>query len=93
MNIVDLLNRRDIQQHMLGGVIIAMMLYTIELFDLAWQWRVFIEGSLAVWGWEFLQWYRKEGQPDPWDAIAGQVGLAVVVGAFDICYYLMSKDL
>ena len=43
-------------------------------------WAVAIGGIVFGIFYEFQQWYRKEGQPDVWDAIATAL-LGVVAGA------------
>ena len=69
---------RDKLQHLAMGVGSTIVLAAIHFLPLGWA--VAIGGIVFGVFYEFQQWYRKEGQPDAWDAIATALP-GIVVGA------------
>jgi len=59
---------KDKQQHLLMGAACTAVLWAIHFLPV-WA-AVVIGGVLFAVFYEVQQWYRKEGQPDAWDAIA-----------------------
>ena len=65
----------------------AAVIITVLVIELA---KISLGGALAfmttAFGafYEFQQWYRKEGQPDPWDAAATAAPGWAVWGAIEI---------
>jgi len=67
----------DKKEHLAGGAILAIAFFIImKCPPLA---AVAIDVMLIAFGWEALQWYRKEGTPDIWDALATTAGGVIVV--------------
>jgi len=69
---------RDKLQHLAMGVGSTFVLAAIHFLPLGWA--VAIGGIVFGIFYEFQQWYRKEGQPDVWDAIATALP-GIVAGA------------
>jgi hypothetical protein len=59
---------KDKLQHLAMGVGSTVVLAAIHFLPLGWA--IAIGGIVFGVFYEFQQWYRKEGQPDVWDAIA-----------------------
>jgi hypothetical protein len=69
---------KDKLQHLAMGVGSTIVLAAIHFLPLGWA--VAIGGIVFGIFYEFQQWYRKEGQPDVWDAIATALP-GIVAGA------------
>ena len=69
---------KDKLQHLAMGVGSTIVLAAIHFLPLGWA--VAIGGIVFGVFYEFQQWYRKEGQPDVWDAIATALP-GIVAGA------------
>ena len=69
---------KDKLQHLAMGVGSTVVLGAIHFLPLGWA--VAIGGIVFGIFYEFQQWYRKEGQPDVWDAIATALP-GIVAGA------------
>ena len=69
---------RDKLQHLAMGVGSTIVLAAIHFLSLGVA--VAVGGIAFGVFYEFQQWYRKEGQPDAWDAIATALP-GIVVGA------------
>lgn len=69
---------RDKQQHILMGAACTAVLWAIH-FTPVWL-AVMIGGVVFGVFYEIQQWYRKEGTPDVWDAVA-TAAPGVMVGA------------
>jgi hypothetical protein len=69
---------KDKLQHLAMGVGSTVVLGAIHFLPL--DWAVAIGGIVFGVFYEFQQWYRKEGQPDVWDAIATALP-GIVAGA------------
>lgn len=69
---------KDKQQHLLMGAACTAVLWAIHFAPV---WAAVVIGSV-LFGvfYEVQQWYRKEGVPDVWDAIATALP-GVIVGA------------
>ena len=68
---------KDKLQHLAMGVGTTAVLAAIHYLPVGWA--VAIGGIVFGVFYEYQQWYRKEGQPDVWDAIATALP-GVVVG-------------
>jgi hypothetical protein len=69
---------KDKLQHLAMGVGSTVVLGAIHFLPIGWA--VAIGGIVFGIFYEFQQWYRKEGQPDVWDAIATALP-GIVAGA------------
>jgi hypothetical protein len=69
---------KDKLQHLAMGVGSTVVLGAIHFLPVGWA--VAIGGIMFGIFYEFQQWYRKEGQPDVWDAIATALP-GIVIGA------------
>lgn len=73
---------KDKLQHLAMGVGAAAVLAAIHFLPIGWAVAV---GSIVFGAfYEFQQWYRKEGQPDVWDAIATALPGIVAGVAFEL---------
>ena len=68
---------KDKLQHLAMGFGLTLFLSGIYFLPLGWA--VAIAGIVFGVFYEYQQWYRKEGQPDIWDAVA-TASPGVVVG-------------
>jgi hypothetical protein len=68
---------KDKLQHLAMGVGSTVVLAAIHFLPLGWA--IAIGGIVFGIFYELQQWYRKEGQPDVWDAIATALP-GIVVG-------------
>jgi hypothetical protein len=73
---------RDKLQHLAMGVGSTVVLGAIHFLPIGWAVAI---GSI-VFGifYEFQQWYRKEGQPDVWDAVATALPGIVIGSAWEL---------
>jgi hypothetical protein len=69
---------KDKLQHLAMGVGSTVVLGAIHFLPVGWA--VAIGGIMFGIFYEFQQWYRKEGQPDAWDAVATALP-GIVIGA------------
>ena len=69
---------KDKLQHLAMGVGSTVVLGAIHFLPVGWA--VAIGGIVFGIFYEFQQWYRKEGQPDAWDAVATALP-GIVIGA------------
>jgi len=69
---------KDKLQHLAMGVGSTAVLAAIHFLPIGWA--VAVGGIVFGVFYEFQQWYRKEGQPDVWDAVA--TALPGVVAGF-----------
>jgi hypothetical protein len=69
---------KDKLQHLAMGVGSTVVLGAIHFLPIGWA--VAIGGIVFGIFYEFQQWYRKEGQPDAWDAVATALP-GIVIGA------------
>jgi len=69
---------KDKIQHLAMGVGSTVVLGAIHFLPIGWA--VAIGGIVFGIFYEFQQWYRKEGQPDAWDAVATALP-GIVIGA------------
>jgi hypothetical protein len=69
---------RDKLQHLAMGFGSTVVLGAIHFLPIGWA--VAIGGIVFGIFYEFQQWYRKEGQPDAWDAVATALP-GIVIGA------------
>jgi hypothetical protein len=69
---------KDKLQHLAMGVGSTVVLGAIHFLPIGWA--VAIGGIVFGVFYEFQQWYRKEGQPDVWDAVATALP-GIVIGA------------
>jgi hypothetical protein len=69
---------KDKIQHLAMGVGSTVVLGAIHFLPVGWA--VAIGGIVFGIFYEFQQWYRKEGQPDAWDAVATALP-GIVIGA------------
>jgi hypothetical protein len=73
---------RDKLQHLAMGVGSAAVLGAIHFLPLGLA--IAVGGIVFGAFYEFQQWYRKEGQPDVWDAIATALPGVVAGVAFEL---------
>ena len=73
---------KDKLQHLAMGVGSAAVLAAIHFLPIGWA--VAVGGIVFGVFYEFQQWYRKEGQPDVWDAVATALPGVVAGVAFEL---------
>ncbi len=73
---------KDKLQHLVMGVGSAAVLAAIHFLPIGWA--VVIGGIVFGVFYEFQQWYRKEGQPDIWDAVSTALPGIVFGVAFEL---------
>lgn len=74
---------KDKQQHLIGGAVVALgtlaVLWVAQRFGA--PVAIGVAGTAVGWGFEWLQGFRGEGQPDPRDALTTSAGAWVVAAA------------
>jgi hypothetical protein len=73
---------RDKLQHLAMGFGSTVVLGAIHFLPIGWA--VAIGGIVFGIFYEFQQWYRKEGQPDAWDAVATALPGIVIGSAWEL---------
>ena len=73
---------KDKLQHLAMGVGSTVVLGAIHFLPVGWA--VAIGGIMFGIFYEFQQWYRKEGQPDAWDAVATALPGIVIGSAWEL---------
>jgi len=73
---------KDKLQHLAMGVGSTVVLGAIHLLPIGWA--VAIGGIVFGVFYELQQWYRKEGQPDIWDAVATALPGIVIGSAWEL---------
>jgi hypothetical protein len=73
---------KDKLQHLAMGVGSTVVLGAIHFLPVGWA--VAIGGIVFGIFYEFQQWYRKEGQPDAWDAVATALPGIVIGSAWEL---------
>jgi hypothetical protein len=73
---------KDKLQHLAMGVGSTVVLGAIHFLPVGWA--VAIGGIVFGVFYEFQQWYRKEGQPDVWDAVATALPGIVIGSAWEL---------
>jgi uncharacterized membrane protein len=73
---------KDKRQHLQGGLVVGLLAWLVLLVG-SWNTAaaIALAGTAVGGGWEWLQGFRREGQPDHLDALATAAG-AWVVAAF-----------
>jgi hypothetical protein len=73
---------KDKIQHLAMGVGSTVVLGAIHFLPIGWA--VVIGGIVFGVFYELQQWYRKEGQPDVWDAVATALPGIVIGSAWEL---------